>query len=633
MISHMFLLIFTVAFMGCVLATPLVTQLASRLGAIDRPDQFRRVHKGQVPRMGGLAVAGGVALALAVASYYDSQGVWLGGMSSLTPPAGGASISPASNAMPLPVVLSAGLLILAVGLIDDSIGMSPRLKLAGQALAVVVLYLGGIRIERFEALGVAIDLSVFNVTIPWGDATLTLGPAGFLVTLFWFLGCMNIWNLIDGMDGLASGVALLVTGTLMLVALHLDNIGPALLAAALAGSLAGFLLYNWHPACIFLGDCGSLLIGLLIGVIGIQGSMKSSATVALLLPLLAMGLPISDTAMAIFRRWVRNLPLTLGDRKHIHHLLIGLGLDPRQAAALLYCFSAFLCGSVLLGVALNNEWLALTLAIMGALAFLVILTSRRDELTLLRSDFTARMTRGRQERLAARVAFETIQRIELSESRTRVWEWLRDAASRLGCRRLEVECFPRHPWETGSASAAVNTCSHRPRFHEDAPLDPHRAFERPIDPSNPSNPINQPRRTLSESDASWESPSAQVIELRSPLDEYWVLRMKLAVNAIHPPIAPDIVARFAQRVCAAGARRWLELGSLELESQPAAVASTVREERTVEPVTTPATVSPLTTSSTEGRELLVPPRTALEPMMMGGMVHHLVDSGAARRYN
>src|SRR5207237_7335969 len=197
-----------------------------------------------------------------------------------------------------------------------------------------------------------------------------------LVTIFWILSFMNYLNLIDGMDGLASGLGLLVSGTLTLVAIHNENFAVAVLAVALAGSLAGFLLYNWHPACIFLGDSGSMLIGLLIGVIGVQGSMEGPSAISILFPILAMGLPISDTAMAIFRRWVRNLPLSAADRRHVHHLLISLGLNPRQAAVLLYCFSGFLCGVVLLGVALRNEVLALILGISGCLAFLLILTSR-----------------------------------------------------------------------------------------------------------------------------------------------------------------------------------------------------------------------------------------------------------------
>ena len=282
---------------------------------------------------------------------------------------------------------------------------------------MLVLYFGGVRIQSFDLLGWAIDFShpafPFELARPARDARRC---RAWSVTMLWFLGCMNIWNLIDGMDGLASGVGLLVSGTLTLVAIHHDNVGVAITAAALAGSLAGFLLYNWHPACIFLGDSGSLLIGLLIGVIGVQGSFKGASSISILFPILAMGLPISDTALAIFRRWVRNLPLSAADRRHVHHLLIGLGLNPRQAALLLYCFTGFLCGVVLLGVALKNEQLALIMGISGCLAFLLILTSRLNELSSLRGDLQARMVRGRQERFAAKVTWEAIQRIELSNS-------------------------------------------------------------------------------------------------------------------------------------------------------------------------------------------------------------------------
>jgi UDP-GlcNAc:undecaprenyl-phosphate GlcNAc-1-phosphate transferase len=231
---------------------------------------------------------------------------------------------------------------------------------------------------------------------------------------------------------------------MMLVALRQENDGSAALAAALAGSLAGFLLYNWHPACIFLGDSGSLLIGLLVGVIGVQDSMKGTATVSILFPILAMGLPISDTAMAIFRRWVRNLPLSSADRRHIHHILLGLGLTPRQAAFYLYAFSAFLCGVVLLGVALNNpvrgEFLALILGTSGCIAFLLILTSRRDELAELVTDLNARFERKRQEKLAARLTWEAIQKIELCQEAGAMWDNVSDAAASLGCGTLRVSC-------------------------------------------------------------------------------------------------------------------------------------------------------------------------------------------------
>ena len=425
MISNSFLLIFAVAFMGCVLATPLVTRIAIWAGAIDRPDQFRRIHKGATPRLGGLGLAFGLTSAIMLVGYGGYLNDWPGVQEWW--------------ACQWAVFL-AGLIVLMVGFVDDTRSIAPRMKLAGQAFAVMILYVGGVRIQRFDILGMAIDLGGPVIDLSMAGVPLTGSIASLIVTMFWFLACMNIWNLIDGMDGLASGVGLLVSGTLTLVAIHNQNVGVAIMAAALAGSLAGFLLYNWHPACIFLGDSGSLLIGLLIGIIGVQGSLKGPSTISILFPILAMGLPISDTAMAIFRRWVRNLPLSSADRRHVHHLLIGLGLNPRQAALLLYCFSGFLCGVVLLGVCLKNEMLALILGISGCLAFLLILTSRMDEFANLRGDFQARIVRGRQERVAAKLTWEAIQRIELCEHVAAIRTLMEATAHELGCQVERISC-------------------------------------------------------------------------------------------------------------------------------------------------------------------------------------------------
>ncbi len=422
-VSNAFLLIFAVAFMGCVLATPVVTRIAFWAGAIDNPDQFRRIHKSATPRLGGLGLAFGLLMGILVVVLGGYLDAWEG--------------LPDWVGRQFPV-LAAGIIVLLVGFVDDTRGVSPRLKLLGQGLAVVVLYLGGVRIQSIEILGLGIDFSrpSFPLDLPFYHSTLSL--PGFVVTLIWFLGCMNVWNLIDGMDGLASGVGLMAAGTLTLVAIKLENVGVAITASALAGALAGFLLYNWHPACIFLGDSGSLLIGLLIGVIGVQGSFKGPSAISILFPILAMGLPISDTALAIFRRWVRNLPMSSADRRHVHHLLIGLGLNPRQAALLLYCFSGFLCGVVLLGVALRNEQLALLLGIAGCLAFVLILTSRLNELASLRGDLQARMARGRQERVASKIAWESIQRIELAPSAEDVCALLDGASRALGCDAMTI---------------------------------------------------------------------------------------------------------------------------------------------------------------------------------------------------
>ena len=424
-ISNGYLMIFALAMMGCVLATPLVTKIASWVGAIDRPDQFRRIHVGAIPRLGGLGLALGIIAGTILPHFSGSSRL--------------ISLS-LSDVHYEWVILSAALIILVVGFVDDTRSLGPRVKLLGQALAVLVLYLGGIRIQTVDVLGINLDLSSPSVDFSLLGTSMNLGALSLAVTMLWFLGCMNVWNLIDGMDGLASGVGLLVSGTLTLVAIHNENTEVAILAVALAGSLAGFLLYNWHPACIFLGDSGALLIGLLIGVIGVQGSMKGPSAISILFPILAMGLPISDTAMAIFRRWVRNLPLSAADRRHVHHLLIGLGLNPRQAALMLYCFSGFLCGAVLLGVALRSEFLALILGLLGCLVFLVVVTSRRDELSNLRGDLQARMVRGRQERRAAKLTWEAIQRIELCNSSSTAFEIVKQTAELLGCELIQISC-------------------------------------------------------------------------------------------------------------------------------------------------------------------------------------------------
>ncbi|WP_165246651.1 MraY family glycosyltransferase [Paludisphaera soli] len=425
MISNGYLMIFAFAMMGCVLATPLVTQFAGWVGAIDKPDGFRRIHTTSVPRLGGL----GLALGVAVGVFLPHASAWSANININLPDLG----------REWPIFLAA-LIVLVVGFVDDTRSLGPRVKLLGQAAAVMALYLGGIRIDRIDVLGLNLDLGSPAIHFAVLGRPFDVAPPSLLITMFWFLGCMNVWNLIDGMDGLASGVGLLVSGTLTLVALHNQNVEVAILATALAGSLAGFLLYNWHPACIFLGDSGALLIGLLIGVIGVQGSLKGPSAISILFPILAMGLPISDTAMAIFRRWVRNLPMSAADRRHVHHILIGLGLNPRQAALLLYCFSGFLCGAVLLGVSLRSEFLALVLGMSGCLAFLVVVTSRRDELNNLMDDFQARMVRGRQERQAAKLTWEAIQRVELCTSPMAAYEILEKTAEALGCAGIHVAC-------------------------------------------------------------------------------------------------------------------------------------------------------------------------------------------------
>src|SRR4051812_19865808 len=189
LISNAFLLIFALAFMGCILATPLVTRIAVWAGAIDRPDHFRRIHKGATPRLGGLGMAFGVALAIIL----FVQGGYLEGWPGL------ADWWPRQGS-----VLLAASIVLAIGVVDDTRNVGPRAKLLGQALAVVVLYAGGIRIQSLDLMGLTIDLGSPSVAVSLLGQSIEVALPCVAVTMLWFLGCMNVWNLIDGMDGLAS---------------------------------------------------------------------------------------------------------------------------------------------------------------------------------------------------------------------------------------------------------------------------------------------------------------------------------------------------------------------------------------------------------------------------------------------
>ena len=163
-------------------------------------------------------------------------------------------------------------------------------------------------------------------------------------------------NLVDGMDGLASGVAFFVVGVIFVLAGLHSKMSVALTAAAVLGGVVGFLMYNFHPAVMFLGDSGSMLLGYLVATLAIAGSMKSHATVALLIPILALGLPIMDTLLAILRRWSRGLPISQADREHVHHKLLAMGMSHKEAVIVLYCACLTLAAAALV-IASANSWL------------------------------------------------------------------------------------------------------------------------------------------------------------------------------------------------------------------------------------------------------------------------------------
>jgi UDP-GlcNAc:undecaprenyl-phosphate GlcNAc-1-phosphate transferase len=218
--------------------------------------------------------------------------------------------------------------VLALGVWDDLRGVGAPVKLAVQALAGGILF----------AFGYGVPL----LTNPIGGASIELGWLDFPLTLLWVVIVMNAINLVDGLDGLAAGVVLIASLTLWFVGRGHADFYVMFLAAVTAGATFGFLRFNWPPARLFLGDTGSLFLGLVMAAVSLLENRKGTAAVTLLLPLVAMGLPIVDSVFAFVRRVFRGKPVFSGDTEHIHHRLLRVGLSPRGALVLLYYVCAYL---------------------------------------------------------------------------------------------------------------------------------------------------------------------------------------------------------------------------------------------------------------------------------------------------
>jgi len=318
--------------------------------------------------------------------------------------------------MDFQAILGGAAAILLLGVWDDAWSARARWKLLACCAISLAMYALGFRI-----------LSVSN---PFG-APIQLGWLALPVTLFWFLGCINAINLVDGMDGLASGVVLFACAALFTTSMFFGNAPSALLSAALAGALLGFLVFNFHPASIFLGDSGSLLLGFLVACIGLRGAQKSQTVVALLIPVIALGLPIVDTALAILRRSLKALPFFVSDRQHIHHKLLEMGMSHRLAVLLMYGTCLVLAELALLMTAANSLQAAGLLAVLGLGTFLALRIIGRHEFQLLRRRLGGYAERRRQRlqcRAAGYVASASMRQVE---SVDRLWQVFTRAAERM----------------------------------------------------------------------------------------------------------------------------------------------------------------------------------------------------------
>ncbi|MEA2696967.1 MAG: hypothetical protein QOI66_1238 [Myxococcales bacterium] len=321
--------------------TPLVRAVAMRLGVLDHALTSRKIHGRPVPRLGGIAM---------VTAFY----VPLLGLFFLRSEVGRLFLAEKNQAVGLFV---GGFLIALLGVYDDLWGAGAKRKFAVQFTVAALLYYLGFRID--------------NVANPFGGP-IALGWAGMPFTLLWMVGVINAMNLIDGLDGLAGGVALVAVTTTFLIALQRGHPLMILFCAALGGSILGFLFYNFNPASIFMGDTGSMFLGFVLAASAIQTNQKSSTAVAVLIPAIALGLPILDTLLAMSRRAVRGRPLFRADKEHIHHRLLAVGLSHRQAVLLLYGMCVvFGALALMLTYATSGEAAAI-LVVLGILAFLFL---------------------------------------------------------------------------------------------------------------------------------------------------------------------------------------------------------------------------------------------------------------------
>lgn len=335
--------------LGCSIAaavflTPLVIRAAGALKLYDTPDGDRRVHQLPVPRLGGFAV---YLAAAAVASIVFVRAAPL----FVTPgPPGDAQIRYLAG------MFAASALLFITGLVDDVRGLTPAAKAIAQVAAATIAYYAGARLGGI-ALGYGGGVSV--------------GMLEFPLVLLWIVGVTNAFNFIDGLNGLAGGIAIVATATITIVALALGNFEVLIPTVALGGALLGFLKYNFPSGRIFLGDSGSMSVGFLLAVFSLRAAENGSHAVLVIVPILAMFVPLLDGALAILRRWLRKVPLSGADARHIHHRLLALGLSARRTTLALCALGAGMAGFGLL-IALTAPYVAASIALLGLVSLSVL---------------------------------------------------------------------------------------------------------------------------------------------------------------------------------------------------------------------------------------------------------------------
>lgn len=311
-----FLVAFLMALGIAAILTAPVLHLSRRWRLFDPPDGDRKIHTNPMPRTGGISIAFGFAAPLVGLLFWGNN----------------FALELRDDKARIAAFFVGLLSILGLGVYDDIKGCGAWGKLLVQTAVAVLLWQVGLRFET---------VNLFGQPFEFGLSSLPL-------TVLWVTGIINAMNLIDGLDGLAAGVAFFAAAALFVLAMQDGNNMLGLFAAALAGSVLGFLFYNFSPALIFMGDSGSMTIGYVFATAALWSACKRSTALALLLPILALGLPIADTALAFVRRAISGRSPFHSDRKHIHHRLLDMGLSQRQAVLVLYLVCCVLTAAVIM---------------------------------------------------------------------------------------------------------------------------------------------------------------------------------------------------------------------------------------------------------------------------------------------
>ncbi|HEY0724918.1 MAG TPA: MraY family glycosyltransferase, partial [Pyrinomonadaceae bacterium] len=298
--------LFSIATIASLIATPVIRRLCERYKLLDVPLDGRRLHRRAVPRLGGVALYLSCLAALSMLPFVDNL---------LTQTLSGFK----SDFLTLIIPAT---LVLLLGAYDDLHGTNATVKFLGLGLIATLFYAMGGRIDA--------------ISIPLVGSVQLPALVSFIVTVVWLVGIANAFNLIDGLDGLASGAALFSSLVILGVSVSQERTLTIVVALVLCGALAGFLRYNFNPASIFLGDSGSLFTGFLLAALSVIGTQKATTAVAIVVPILAFGFPVVDTAMTMGRRLVSRKPVFEGDKEHIHHMLLARGWSQRRAALVLY---------------------------------------------------------------------------------------------------------------------------------------------------------------------------------------------------------------------------------------------------------------------------------------------------------